>query len=435
MSFVAKSMLLLLLFFLRHRVDSSSKIKFLPGFEGPLPFEIETGYIGIGEKEEIQSFYYFFESENNPKEDPLLIWLSGGPGVSSIFGLFLENGPLSFKIEPYNGTIPSLVIRTCSWTKKANIIYLDQPVGAGFSYSKIPLGKTSDTDQVNKILEFLQKWLRKHPQFYYNHFYVGGDSYAGIIIPALVQKISKGNYLYCEPPINLKGYILGNPVTHFAVEKNYRIPFAHGMALISNELYESMNRICNGNYENVSPQNTECLRLIENYHKCIDQINEMNILIPRCDKTIPDCYYHLYYLLGKWANNEKTREALHVRKRTVDEWVHFRTIPYVEDIESSVPYHKNNSISGYKSLIFSGDHDFQLPYLATEAWIKSLNYSIVNDWRPWMIKDQIAGYTRSYANKMTFATVKASLGGGHTAEYKQHETFIMFQRWIKGQPL
>ncbi|XP_013591173.1 PREDICTED: putative serine carboxypeptidase-like 52 [Brassica oleracea var. oleracea] len=73
----------------------------------------------------------------------------------------------------------------------------------------------------------------------------------------------------------------------------------------------------------------------------------------------------------------------------------------------SVPYHKNNSISGYRSLIFSGDHDMAVPYLGTQAWIRSLNYSIIDDWRPWMINDQIAGYTRTYANKMTFATIKA----------------------------
>ncbi|KAL1192200.1 Serine carboxypeptidase-like 3 [Cardamine amara subsp. amara] len=92
----------------------------------------------------------------------------------------------------------------------------------------------------------------------------------------------------------------------------------------------------------------------------------------------------------------------------------------------------NNSINGYSSLIYSGDHDIQVPFLGTQAWIRSLNYSIIDDWRPWMINDQIAGYTRTYANKMTFATIK---GGGHITEFKPEETFMMFQRWINGQPL
>ncbi|CAH2073387.1 unnamed protein product, partial [Thlaspi arvense] len=56
----------------------------------------------------------------------------------------------------------------------------------------------------------------------------------------------------------------------------------------------------------------------------------------------------------------------------------------------------------------SGDHDMLVPFSSTEAWIRSLNYSIVDAWRPWMItSNQVAGYTMTYANKMTFATIKA----------------------------
>ncbi|XP_024014315.1 putative serine carboxypeptidase-like 52 isoform X1 [Eutrema salsugineum] len=140
-------------------------------------------------------------------------------------------------------------------------------------------------------------------------------------------------------------------------------------------------------------------------------------------------------LIECWANNERVREALHVQKvyAKFGHWQRCnKTIPYNYDIVSSVPCHMNNSISGYRSLIYSGDHDITMPFQATKAWIKSLNYPIIDDWRPWMIKDQIAGYTRTYANKMTFATIK---GGGHTAEYTPNETFIIFQRWISGQPL
>jgi len=93
---VLKSLLLLLhlVFLSKQHVDSASIVKFLPGFEGPLPFELETGYIGIGEEEEVQLFYYFIKSERNPKEDPLLLWLTGGPGCSAISGLLYQNGEI-----------------------------------------------------------------------------------------------------------------------------------------------------------------------------------------------------------------------------------------------------------------------------------------------------------------------------------------------------
>lgn len=135
-----------------------------------------------------------------------------------------------------------------------------------------------------------------------------------------------------------------------------------------------------------------------------------------------------------WANDESVRRALHVEKGRIGEWLRcYREIPYNFDIRSSVPYHKSSSIQGYRSLIFSGDHDMYVPFLATQDWIRSLNYSIIDDdWRPWMIHNQVAGYTRTYANNMTFATVK---GGGHTMVYKPKECSVMFERWIDGQPL
>ncbi|CAF1860861.1 unnamed protein product [Brassica napus] len=389
----------LLLLALSHHAESGSIVKFLPGFEGPLPFELETGYIGVGDKEDLQMFYYFVKSENNPQEDPLLIWLTGGPGCSSLFAILFENGPLALKFELYNGTLPSLVTTTYSWTKMANIVFLDQPVGAGFSYSRTPLlNKVSDTGEVKVIHEFLQKWLSKHPEFYSNPFYVTGDSYSGKIVPPLVQEISRGNYICCEPPINIQGYILGNPITQITSENNSKIPYAHGMALISDELYESLKRICKGNYENVGSRNTECLKHIEIYNKCTDKLNTYHILLPDCDMTSPDCFLYNYFLLNKWANNERVRRALQVTKGSIGEWrrCNYDVIPYNYDIQSTVPYHMNNSISGFRSLIYSGDHDMLVPFIATQAWIRSLNYSIVDDWRPWMVNDQIAGYVICY---------------------------------------
>lgn len=49
-------------------------------------------YVGVGETEDVQVFYYFIESENNPKEDPLMLWLTGGPGCSALSGLLFEIG-------------------------------------------------------------------------------------------------------------------------------------------------------------------------------------------------------------------------------------------------------------------------------------------------------------------------------------------------------
>ncbi|MED6110485.1 hypothetical protein PIB30_043389 [Stylosanthes scabra] len=90
-------MLLSLIFFLyiasHHQIQAAaaSKVEYLPGFDGPLPFQLETGYVGLGDtNDDLQVFYYFIKSENDPVNDPLMLWLSGGPGCSSFCALAFQ---------------------------------------------------------------------------------------------------------------------------------------------------------------------------------------------------------------------------------------------------------------------------------------------------------------------------------------------------------
>ncbi|XP_043720778.1 serine carboxypeptidase-like 13, partial [Telopea speciosissima] len=390
----------------------SAIVEHLPGFQDPLPFEMETGYIGFGESEEVQLFYYFVKSEKNPEEDPIMIWLTGGPSCSSLSAFFFENGPLNFAMAQYNGDLPRLIVNPESWTKVTSIIYLDSPVGTGFSYNTTLAGSiTGDFEASKMVYQFITKWMIDHPQFLTNPFYMGGNSYSGKIVPVVTQEISDGNEAGIQPYINLKGYVLGNPVTDPFYDINKVVPFAHGMGLIPNELYESLQSNCGGEYVVIDPSNVECLEDMKEFKKDDE-----------------------YLLLDYWANIISVRKALQIREGSIEKWRRcHRSIPYTFAIESSVKYHVNLSKKGYRSLIYSGDHDMVASFLATQAWIKSLNYSIVDEWRPWFVDGQVGGYTRTYSNHMTYATVK---GGGHEATaYKPKESFAMFKRWMMEEPL
>lgn len=189
-----------------HEVSNSTAvIKYLPGFSGPLPFYFETGYIGVDEKEDVQLFYYFVKSERNPMEDPVMLWLTGGPGCSAFSGLVYEIGPLKFDVVEYKGSLPTLVQNPYSWTKVASIIFLDSPVGTGFSYSRSQHGwMTSDLKSANQAYQFLKKWLIIHPEFTSNPIYISGDSYSGLPVPVIVQHILDGNEAGHKPFINVK---------------------------------------------------------------------------------------------------------------------------------------------------------------------------------------------------------------------------------------
>ncbi|KAL8199461.1 hypothetical protein R6Q57_013029 [Mikania cordata] len=260
-------------------------------------------YVGVGENEDVQLFYYFIQSESDPNHDPLMLWITGGPGCSSISGLIYEIGPMQFEAMDYNGSFPNLILKPYSWTKMTSIIFLDVPVGSGFSYAKTAFASHStDIQLCDQAYEFMRKWFKSHPEFLSNPFYIGGDSYSGLPIPIITQLISDGNICLYKRIIVDFGYLLGNPLT-FPEEDNFKIRFSNGMGIISDDLY-----------------------------KCIYGIQEPHVLEPYCghvwliklptQKLLKDhtrlssvkCRNNGYKLVYYWINNASVQEALHVRK-------------------------------------------------------------------------------------------------------------------------
>ncbi|KAF7017870.1 unnamed protein product [Triticum aestivum] len=454
--------------------SSSKVVTSLPGFQAPLPFHLETGYVEVDEDNGTELFYYFVESEAGGENAPFLLWLTGGDHCSVLSGLAFEIGPFKFVVEPYNGTIPSLEINPNSWTKVAHILFVDSPAGAGFSFSKQPKGyHVGEVSTSLQLHDFLIKWIRDHPKFLSSPLYIGGDSYAGKIVPFIAQKISQGNEVGRRPLLNLKGYLLGNPATGERIDESSKVPFAHGFGIISDQLYETILGHCQGqDYKN--PTNVLCAKALGTFHSLLSEVMLPHILWDKCVyssagphaetddsagagrkilseeaagikmgkrlKHPPvrpplDCINYAHYLSYFWANDERTRDALGVKEGTVDEWVRCQDggVPYTRDIVSTIKYHRNVTANGYRALVYSGDHDSVVPHLGTQAWVRSLGFPIVDEWRAWHLHGQSAGFTVSYTNNMTFATVK---GAGHTApEYEPEKCFAMFSRWILNQPL
>ncbi|KAK7823702.1 serine carboxypeptidase-like 17 [Quercus suber] len=316
---------------------SGSVVKTLPGYSGDLPFTLETGYIGVGNTEDVQLFYYFVESQRSPAQDPVVLWLTGGPGCSTLLAFFYESGPLGFTYSDYNGSLPSLHLNPYTWTKGLNIIYVDAPVGTGFSYSNTSEGYPSGD------------WMVEHPQFKTNQLYIGGDSYSGITVPL--------------------GYVLGNPKTDTYLDTNSRISFAYHLGLIPNDLYENVKTSCNGDFVNVDSSNEQC---------------EYALLI------IKENYRHV--LSGIWANDKTVQEALHIREGTKDQWKMCNSsLSYTQEFSSVIAYHQNFTQAELRALIYSGDHDMSIPHIGTREWIRSFNMTLMDAWRAWFVDAQVAG--------------------------------------------
>ncbi|KAD7477699.1 hypothetical protein E3N88_00835 [Mikania micrantha] len=235
----------------------------------------------------------------------------------------------------------------------ANMVFVDMPAGTGFSYAETQEGwVSSDTIQVANYKDFIKK-----------------------------------------------GYILCSPLTNKFMDFNSRIEYAHRMALISDDIFESAINNCNGNYVDTIQANSVCSKSLQSYEECTSRINFDNILEPVLD----DDEYDIGTLaLNEWGNMEAVQQALNVHQGMVGKFeeinstLHYNqgkndTICYAYDIFSSYSYHKKLSTKSCRALIFSGDHDLTFPYVGVEQWIASLNLEVEAPWKPFYVDNQVGG--------------------------------------------
>ncbi|XP_075524895.1 venom serine carboxypeptidase-like [Dermacentor variabilis] len=162
--------------------------------------EAHAGLVTVNETLQSHLFFLHVQAMKNRVEAPLLLWLQGGPGSSSLFGHFLENGPVAIdahgKLYPRESTV-------CEY---ANVIYLDQPVGAGFSRTNDIKGYPTSLEEIARDIHgFLVQFFRLFPEYKGRDFYVAGESYGARAAAAVAIRMHSNPDL----PVNLRGIISG----------------------------------------------------------------------------------------------------------------------------------------------------------------------------------------------------------------------------------
>ncbi|KAJ2792423.1 hypothetical protein H4R20_006749, partial [Coemansia guatemalensis] len=173
-----------------------------------------SGYIDVAPDKHL--FYWFFEARNphQPKwQTPLIMWLNGGPGCSSLSGLFSGVGPC-YVDNSGNGTI----INNNSWNKDANILFLDQPTNTGYSYGA---NVTNTADAARDTTIFLHKFYSRFPQYAFGELHIMGESYAAHYVPRIAAQIVSDNNRAGMRKLPLASIAVGNGLFNMATQYRY----------------------------------------------------------------------------------------------------------------------------------------------------------------------------------------------------------------------
>ena len=215
---------------------------------------LKSGFVNVDHGER---FYLFAESiDIAPEEAPLVIWLSGGPGCSSLLAAILENGPCSgdgFEVNEDGSSNFPLVSNPYAWNRRANVIWIDQPQGVGYSTGPVKEGEDTDDEApwfasgeaVSKdMVQFMNAWIDAHPEYRSRDLFVFGESYGGHYVPAVAAALHAAHGKDEAPFVNLQGVAIGNGLTNPYIQYAYYPQMAnsntYGIQSVSNETLAEM---------------------------------------------------------------------------------------------------------------------------------------------------------------------------------------------------
>ncbi|XP_014514444.1 serine carboxypeptidase-like [Vigna radiata var. radiata] len=395
-----------------------------------------AGYYPISHSNAARMFYFFFESRNS-KKDPVVIWLTGGPGCSSELAVFYENGP--FKIADNM----SLVWNDYGWDKVSNLLYVDQPTGTGFSYSTDKRDIRHDEEGVsNDLYDFLQAFFAEHPEYAENDFFITGESYAGHYIPAFAARVHRGNKAKEGIHINLKGFAIGNGLTDPAIQYKAYTDYALDMGIIQKTDYDRINKLmvpaCELAIKLCGTDGTiactasyfVCNTIFNSILSHTDNINYYDIR-KKCEGSL--CYD--FSNMEKFLSIKSVRDALGVGdiafvscSSTVYQAM---LVDWMRNLEVGIPGLLEDGIN---MLVYAGEYDLICNWLGNSKWVHAMEWSgqkefVSSPEVPFTVDDSEAGLLKTYG-PLSFLKVHDA---GHMVPMDQPKAALeMLKRWTQG---
>lgn len=417
-------------FFSKEMIASRDRVHELPGYgclnhvelAGMLPVTLHATSQPSG------LFYWFVESNRPDADTPIVLWLNGGPGASSLFGFFLENGPYAVQ--------PDLMLkqRADTWTNQAHYWVIDQPAGVGLSLGGNGVFR-NESEAMDQLYEALQGFYQRFPELLSQPLYIAGQSYAGKYIPELAMRIV--NEKLSNKRLPLKGILIGDGWVNPQVQQSSDADFAYGHGLVDahgREMVQSLYQACANEIAAHSPSSVLAHQLCGKMQDWIKEASGCKTLTNVATCKEPDGTAMTAYL-----NQPRVREALHVDTRvkpydTFDTAVgDALTFGEQDSVASLYPQllEKHIAVVLYNGLNDGTDSNF----MGTDRWLSALSFPEKQHWQDtptciWRVKGHVAGYAREWSG-LTQLKIR---NAGHLAPFdKPAELLDMLGHVVHGK--
>lgn len=399
----------------------------------PFKGEIFTGFIQVDNTTRSNLFYqlYGFNNGSILQKAPLIVWLQGGPGSSSNFGNYGEIGP--FEVIASNDTLGpnySFTPRNTTWNKLAHLLFIDQPIGTGFSNAFQNDYVKTTYEAAEHFQIFLARFYQLFPNFIGEDLYFVGESYAGHWVPYFANYIlSNASNSY----INLRGVAIGNAWVDPPHQTAVYSTFCYAAGLLTQKERDYFKVI-------------EAKSLIAMYQGDYDYANDLaNFLLDYVTEKrgISMFNYRLFVQSAqddyagngydKWLNTTEAQKRLGV------------PYPYNYSDGSDEVFNALNAdgavsvldafrqvLAKLKVLIFVGVDDENVNYEGHVHFMRFLEWEKAEEFerqpkKAWTVNNRVGGFVKSVEN-LSFVTV---LGAGHILPVDQPDRgFDMMKRFL-----
>ena len=357
-------------------------------------------------------------------------------GASSSLGLLFENGPY------YLNSDLELEDRQQKWNLNYNVLYVDQPIGTGYSYVGQPDAYATTEDEVSTDLYyFLQQFYLQYPSLASVPLFITGESYGGHYIPAFSSKIITENKKVTSgesnnPIVPLEGIAIGDGFTDPCVQITTKPSIAYHLGLIDTKTFVEAT-------ETMKKAVDACNR--DDYDAAHAYRVEMENIVLACginayDVRTFDSYDYMDYRMALYFNMPQTREMLHVGNATWGTDDDVSTALY-NDIMRSQADKLPLILENIRVLLYQGQFDWKDGPSQNEKWINQVEWSgkqgyLSSTRNIWLTTnseqaDEYSGWVQNYGS-LTELIVNAA---GHLAPMNQPDRLLsMISTFVENKP-